>query len=377
MVSVLSSSLPVGNSFTSANLQTATFSTFNNTDCGNNFGYFICVGNCPPVATDDQLISYVGSSNYLNVLFNDYDPNNNINNASLQVIIQPKKGEVLVSSGVLIYTPISTGFDTLYYRIADLTSPTPLWDTARVVISIFSIANDPCADASRAHIFYIPAPEQDLYTAFSIADCNRTTWPGTLPLTDSFRTFLSIKCPYAGVVLIYDHWEDGYESNILNPSQTTTEIWGDGDIYNGIAPGYPTDVIPSGGSIITDNTFFAHPRNSAQFYYDAKDKIYSTEDIALSRISWEATNRKEKQAYSTDVYDVTKFGTSFNIPVGSYTGANYDFQYAALFIRAAYNNTTVSVDKNNDGVVDTTVTLQEGGSYFYLQKLSCYYKPPV
>ncbi|MBK9330308.1 MAG: T9SS type A sorting domain-containing protein [Sphingobacteriales bacterium] len=359
LISILPATLPSGNSLTTPNLISLSYSTLNNTDCGNNFGYYVCTGNCPPVATDDYDVSYLGTSNYINVLFNDYDPNNNINSTSTQVIIQPKKGSVVISSGVLIYTPIATGLDTITYRIADLTAPTPLWDTAKVVINIFPISASPCASAKLSHTFYVPAPEQDIYRAFTRADCKTAE-----VITDTFRTFLSIKCPYAGTILYYDHWEDGYEASLLNPTQSTTEVWGDRDPYNGIAPGYPNDIIPSGASIITDNRFFVNPRNPAQIYYDGKDKIYSTTDIALSRISWEANSRKEKQAYSTDVYDVNKFGTSFNIPVGNYTGANNDFQYTSLFIRAAFNNTTVSVDKDNNGIVDTTVTLQEGGTYY-------------
>ncbi len=356
LISVTTTTLPAGKVLEGTNAETAHFSTFNNTDCANNFGYAACAGNCPPVAADDYDLSYLGTANYLNVLSNDYDPNNNINTASLAVITQPKKGEVLVSNGVLIYTPVAVGNDTLTYRIGDLTS---LWDTAQVVITVLSVVTDPCTEASKSHIFYIPAPEKDLKTAFSIADCHTLGTP-----TDTFRTIISLKCPYPGVVIFYDQWEDGYESNILDPQQTTTEVWGDGDIYNGVAPGYPTDIIPGGGSIILDNIFRANPRNTAQIYYDAKDKIFSTEDIAVSRISWNVSVRKEKQAYSTDVYDTQKFGTSFNIPIGSYTGSNYDFQYTALFVRAATNNTTVSIDKDNNGVVDTTVTLQEGDSYF-------------
>ena len=51
-----------------------------------------------------------------------------------------------------------------------------------------------------------------------------------------------MKIPYPGTVIIYDHWEDGYEAESNNPIQLTTETWGDGNLSNGIAPGYPTDI---------------------------------------------------------------------------------------------------------------------------------------
>ena len=177
------------------------------------------------------------------------------------------------------------------------------------------------------------------------------------------RTIISIKCPYPGIVIFYDHWEDGYETSILNPSQTTTQVWGDGDLYNGIAPGYADDIIPAGGNIVLDNMVFNNPRNSATQLYDAKDKLFSNAAIALSRISWDKS-RGTLQAYSVDVYDLSRFGTSFTVPVGNYTGCTKDFQYTGAFIRSAYDNTVMSIDKNNDGVVDTTITMTEGQSYF-------------
>lgn len=358
IVSVQASTLPTGNVLSGNNMQAIAFSTFNNTSCGNDFGYHICTGNCKPIAFDDYTVAILGTGNYLNVLFNDYDANNDINPDSLQVVAQPNNGSVVVSNGVLVYTPIATGYDTLSYRIADLSSPTSLWDTAIVVIFVSSVNYNACTDAAISHLYYIPAPEQDLRTAFGKIDCHTST-----SLSDSMRTVISIKCPYPGVIIYYDQWEDGYESSILSPTQSTTQVWGDGDLYNGTAPGYPNDIIPAGGSIVLDNTMFDNPRNASQFYYDARDKIYSNTDIALSRIAWDKA-RGPLQAYSVDVYDMTRFGTSFNIPVGNYTGSTKDFQVTGAFIRAAYDNTSVSIDKNNDGIADTTVILSEGQSYF-------------
>ena len=33
----------------------------------------------------------------------------------------------------------------------------------------------------------------------------------------------------AGAVITYDHWEDGYEADLANPVQSTTQVWGDGN----------------------------------------------------------------------------------------------------------------------------------------------------
>ena len=68
------------------------------------------------------------------------------------------------------------------------------------------------------------------------------------------------------------------------------------------------------------------------------------------------------QVMKTNVSSTYEFGTSFTIPVGQNFNSQ-DFKYTALFIRAAQNNTTVSIDKDNNGTLETVITLNEGQSY--------------
>ena len=63
----------------------------------------------------------------------------------------------------------------------------------------------------------------------------------------------------------------------------------------------------------------------------------------------------------TNVSPVNDFGKSFTIPVGQ----NYpsqDFAYTALFVRASENNTTINIDKDNNGTFETITVLNEGQS---------------
>ena len=138
--------------------------------------------------------------------------------------------------------------------------------------------------------------------------------------------------------IVWDEWEDGYEANSLNPVQATTKVWGDGNPYNGIAPGYPSDIIPAGGSIVLDNTMNANPRNPANIYYDGKDKIISNGQIALTQVSGEPSIMSV-QSIKTNVTSTYDFGQSFTIPLGQ-DFPSQDFRYTALFIRASENNTT-------------------------------------
>ena len=217
---------------------------------------------------------------------------------------------------------------------------------------------DPCQDAILTHTYYLPFPEnttqlrQNLINSSSITDHSNIV-----------RTVITLTTQYPKTVLIYDHWEDGYETDINQPKQSTTEIWGDGNLENGIAPGYSNDRISNGGSIILDNSFVYNTRNSSNIYFDGKDKIHANADVAVSKISGDS-KYFEVQAVKTDVYDMELFGKSFIIGFGENINARV-FRYTSLYIRAATNNTTVNLDYNGDGVNDVSQVLNEGQVWFY------------
>jgi hypothetical protein len=316
-------------------------------------GYSVCLV-CPPVALDDSASGSGGLPITVDALFNDYDPNNNINVATLSIITQPRNGTGYLSNGQIVYLPNGTysGRDTLTYRICDLTS---LCDTAQIFFTVNPLIADPCTDATLTHTYYLPYPEQDAYTAL-LASSN-TTMP-----SNNIRTVISLTVPYPGMTIVWDEWEDGFETYPYNPVQSTTKVWGDGNLFNGIAPGYTNDIIPAGGSIVLDNTMPANPRLSANIFYDGRDKITSSGQIAVTQVCGEPT-RMPVQAMKSNVTSVDNFGSSFTVPVGQ----NYpsqDFAYTALFIRASQNATTVNVDKDNNGTLETTINLNEGESYF-------------
>ena len=217
--------------------------------------YTIC-STCAPVALNDSTSGAGGNPIVVDVLANDYDPNNNLNSTSLSITVHPKNGSAYISNNTIIYLPNGTfsGNDTVSYQVCDLTSPTPLCATARIFLTIDPLIVDICGDASKTHTYYIPYPENEAYDAL-LASSN-TTMP-----SNNLRTIISVKIPYPGMTIVWDEWEDGYEANALNPIQASTKVWGDGNPYNGIAPGYPSDIIPASGNIILDNTMNANPRS--------------------------------------------------------------------------------------------------------------------
>lgn len=314
--------------------------------------YDACVA-CPPTAIDNTATGSGGNPVVVDVLANDYDPNNNINVSTLSIVTQGNNGVGYLNNNKIVYLPNGSysGNDTVTYRICDSTS---LCDTAKIFIQIDPAVIDPCSDATRSQIYYLPYSENEARMALD------SSGSPVMP-SNNIRTIISLRIPYAGMRVTWDHWEDGYETNVLNPIQSTTLIWGDGNPFNGIAPGYPDDLIPNNGSIVLDNTIPTNPRVPANIFYDGRDKIYSSGQIAVTQVCGEPSIISV-QCMKTNVTGTADYGTSFTIPVGQNYNSR-DFYYTSLFIRASQGNTEVDIDKDNDGSFETTATLQEGEIY--------------
>jgi len=309
--------------------------------------------SCPPTANTDFATGNGGEPIEIDVMANDSDPNNDIDASSLTVTVEPKNGNVIIDNNMITYLPNGTfaGYDTLTYEICDNTVPTPQCTSAQVIINVLPVTFNTCADATQPKTYYMPYSENEALVALKRSASVSLS-------SNNIRTIISIKISYPGMTLIWDNWEDGYETDILHPSQSTTQVWGDGNIYNGIAPGYSNDVVPPGGSIVLDNTM-ATPRVTSGIYYDGKDKLYSSGQVSVTQVCGEPSNiavqcmKTNVSAYPSD------YGKSFTLPVGQDLPSR-DFQYTALFIRAAEDNTTVQIDRDNNGTFNSTFLMNEG-----------------
>ncbi len=190
--------------------------------------------NCPPWAYDDAATGANGEPLDVDVLANDTDPNNNIDSASLTIISNPKNGDVIIDNNKITYLPNGTftGNDTLTYQICDRSTPAPLCATGRVIVTITPNTFNTCDEVTKGKIYYMPYAENEAQIALV------KSASGALPSTN-IRTIISVKVSYPGARLVWDNWEDGYEANILNPAQSSTEVWGDGNIYNGYCTRLP------------------------------------------------------------------------------------------------------------------------------------------
>ena len=129
--------------------------------------------------------------------------------------------------------------------------------------------------------FYVPLPEDQLMASFVALA------PG---LADtSVRTTIAITAAGNGTFLYYDHWEDGYEADIANPVQASTQVWGDANLANGAPPGCAVvtcDVVNAGRVITLQNDVFVNPRDPGTILFDGRDKIGSTLLVAVTQAGW-------------------------------------------------------------------------------------------
>ena len=201
--------------------------------------------------------------------------------------------------------------------------------------------------------FYLPMPEAQ------ISQANNAIVSGSAGAI--YSTF-SILVTGDNTVIYYDQWEDGYEVNLGNPTQSSTQIWGDGNDAHGIPPGFAHNPLGlPAGTVITLTNSVSLPRNPSQLLWDGGDHIGATKALVITRAAW-PTSIGPVFAGAAGVLSTMDYGTNYVSPVGQDMTNNL-FKYVGLFLMAAQNNTAVTIDPNGNGVGATNIVLNQGESY--------------
>ncbi len=206
-----------------------------------------------------------------------------------------------------------------------------------------------------AQDFLVPMPEDQMIASFRGYEATAG------PTIDSA---ISIATMQVGTVIVYDHWEDGYEADLSNPTQASTQVWGDNNVANGLPPGFTSDIITAASVVVLRNLIDT-PRNPADHRFDGRDQIGVTKPVALTRMCW-ATNPGSVLAASYQVQSTLEFGTQFVVPIGENTPNNaYNemFERVEVSVMAAENGTLIQIDSDNNGTFETTTTLNMGQSF--------------
>ncbi|MDA3616289.1 Ig-like domain-containing protein [Polluticaenibacter yanchengensis] len=333
--------------------------------CSNTASNSINITTTTVIANNDSYAVVSGVPTSFNVLSNDkcgFDA------STVSVVQQPSQGILQQSSnGNFTFTALGSYTGPLSFQYQVCNSGSGVCDVATVTFDITTSGNaDPCTTANMDKLFYMPFPENtsQLLSALRSAGNDATN------NTANVRNITSFSIPYPSTIIVYDHWEDGYEADINNPAQSTTQIWGDGILSNGVAPGTTNDLIPAGFTIALDNTF-AYARTTANIVYDGKDKVYTSNEVAITKVSG-STATFEIQSVKTNVIDVSKFGNVYVLPFGEDIPAKYGintpvFRYTGLFARAIENGTviTLTIPNTPNPLVVTSPVLNEGEVWYY------------
>ncbi len=219
------------------------------------------------------------------------------------------------------------------------------------------------ANPAPSQLYYVPFPEADQLTGY--AGLNSSA-------VDPLNVFVTFSAASDNTVIYYDHWEDGYEADISNPKQSTTQVFGDGNPANGYPPGNASDLIPA-GTVFSLRNYVASTTGNSLIKFDARDKIASFKPISVTKTSYPASTNS-LLAGSTEVLERGLWGTDYRVPVGvdmptttATTKLTWDadsFNYTSLSVMAGSGGATIQIDADNNGVYEQTVTLAEGGTHY-------------
>ncbi len=204
--------------------------------------------------------------------------------------------------------------------------------------------------------FFVPFSEDQLFSFYT--NVNTATSVGS-----NIVNVISITVAQSNTVVYFDQYEDGYEADAANPTQSTTLVWGDGITNNGVAPGTTNDLLRSGAVIVLQNTNLT-PRSTNLVTYGGRDKISASGPIACSYISWSLASASSPStliAEGVDLYDTSNFGLDFISPLGTnVSSSNALFNVCQLAIMPAQDATTVRVDSDANGTFDSTNLVNAG-----------------
>lgn len=224
-----------------------------------------------------------------------------------------------------------------------------------LVLTIPATASNPAP----SQVYYVPFPEDNqLAGYFGISTVS----------VDPLAVFVGFSASQDNTVIYYDHWEDGYEEDITDPKQSTTQVFGDGNPDNGYPPGNAGDLIAA-GTVFSLRNYVTTTTLQSVLDFDARDKIASFKPISVTKTSFPAVTNT-LLAGCVEVFEHGLWGNEYRVPVGSNmptttatasltTDANI-FEYSAISIMAGTAGTTVQIDADNNGIFEQTLTLGEG-----------------
>ncbi len=216
-----------------------------------------------------------------------------------------------------------------------------------------------------SQIYFVPLPEDQL------GESLRKLAENTGPVITSVTSAVVVG---DDTVVIYDHWEDGYEADLGNPVQKSTLIWGDGDPSNGdvSAGGICTpakacegDRLRAGATLTLKNDV-PLPRDPSVQLWDGRDRIGANKITAVTRAAW-AVKPGPVLAGALEVYPTYQYDKYFEVPIGENVPLPKQvemFEFVDLLVMAGDKPAVVSIDPDGAGSeAPIQVSLAPGEGY--------------
>jgi uncharacterized repeat protein (TIGR01451 family) len=195
------------------------------------------------------------------------------------------------------------------------------------------------AQAPNIHHYFVPFNDDNLQLLFAeiynLPGDGGQCLLGPLGFNAStdMRSFLSVTASSDASRVYYDHWEDGYDVDPVNPAVgSTTEL-----------------VVLDAGVTKTFNDLVATPRTTTNVQYDGRDRITVMGDPAAVIRAVYPEVPGEVLAGAWEVPEVSAWGQSYHAVIGEDLQINAppapnDFDYVALQVMAAEPDTDVWVN---------------------------------
>ena len=225
---------------------------------------------------------------------------------------------------------------------------------AVVLLSSFWTVVPAQAANSDAFTFFIPYRAEELGALFDAAHTDNL-------VDDDLIYVISISVQRDGEIIYYDHWEDGYEPNITDPVQPSTEM----------IPGNAGDVFTFRDTVVLPRPIPPPP----PYDHDGGDKIAATGGaIAVSLTAWPDTP-SSLFAGAWELYPTGRWGINYVSPLGQNLQRppvpppppplrGNSFGIVTLNVQAIDDGTTVTLDLDGPGgAAPFQVTLDEGQQY--------------
>jgi len=215
--------------------------------------------------------------------------------------------------------------------------------------------------------YYVLGYEEHIWRAFlGIYDGSDSDIPGLICSTVSLVATANYQVVY------YDHWEDGYEANLLHPVQSSTQVY-----TLTVGASLSLTSTQDSGATINQCVPVAPGRDAADIRYDGGDRILSSGGpVDLMHAMWPLRYWNGSawvggawvggawEIYSQQVYAEDH---SYRLPIGEDlykfdADAYGDFRNVYLQLAAFEDNTTVSIDNGAGDIVN--LTLDQGQTYF-------------